>query len=79
VPWPSPQETLPGPDRVLSPLTGWPRAHWEALADHLLEAAVRYATPDFAQFRLPGRPSRSGLVSDGIEGFARTFLPARLR
>jgi len=70
---------LPDPDRVLSPMTGWTRAHWESLADHLLESAARYATPDFAQFRLPGRLSRSGLVSDGIEGFARTFLLAAFR
>ena len=70
---------LPAPDRVLSPLTGWTRGHWETLADHLLAAAAQYATPDFAQFRLPGRPSRSGLVSDGIEGFARTFLLAAFR
>ncbi|MBO0804422.1 MAG: DUF2264 domain-containing protein [Nocardiopsaceae bacterium] len=70
---------LPPPDRVASPLTGWTRAHWEALADHLLEAAVRYATPDFSQFRLPGRNSVSGVVSDGIEGFARTFLLAAFR
>jgi hypothetical protein len=64
---------------VLSPLTGWTREHWETLADHLLESAARYATGDFAQFRLPGRPSRSGVVSDGIEGFARTFLLAAFR
>jgi hypothetical protein len=69
----------PAPDRVLSPLTGWTREHWETLADHLLEAAARYATPDFAQFRLPGRQSHSGVVSDGIEGFARTFLLAAFR
>jgi hypothetical protein len=74
-----PYVELPGPDRLLSPLTGWSRAHWEKLADHLLEAAARYATPDSAQIRLPGRPSRSGLVSDGIEGFARTFLLAAFR
>ena len=70
---------LPAPDRVRSPLTGWTRAHWEALADHLLQSAARYATPDFAQFRLPGRASGSGVVSDGIEGFARTFLLAAFR
>ena len=70
---------VPAPDRVLSPLTGWTRTHWETLADHLLDAASRYATPDFAQIRLPGRLSRSGLVSDGIEGFARTFLLAAFR
>jgi hypothetical protein len=74
-----PYLALPAPDRVLSPLTGWTREHWETLADHLLEAAARYATGDFAQFRLPGRPSRSGVVSDGIEGFARTFLLAAFR
>jgi hypothetical protein len=72
-------EWLPPPDRVRSPLTGWTRAHWEALADHLLESAARYATPDFAQFRLPGRASASGVVSDGLEGFARTFLLAAFR
>ena len=26
---------LPDTDRVLSRQTGWVRAHWEALADHL--------------------------------------------
>jgi hypothetical protein len=78
-PHPPPFLTLPGPDRLLSPLTGWSRAHWETLADGLLEAAARHATADFAQFRLPGRPSRSGLVSDGVEGFARTFLLAAFR
>jgi hypothetical protein len=28
---------LPDTDRVLSRQTGWSRAHWEALADHLLD------------------------------------------
>ncbi|HEY2507036.1 MAG TPA: DUF2264 domain-containing protein, partial [Streptosporangiaceae bacterium] len=74
-----PYVRLPAPDRVLSPFTGWTRAHWEMLADQLLEAAARHATPDSAQFRLPGRLSRSGLVSDGIEGFARSFLLAAFR
>ncbi|HEX6454836.1 MAG TPA: DUF2264 domain-containing protein [Trebonia sp.] len=76
---PAPFLELPPPDRIRSPLTGWTRAHWEALADHLLRSAARYATPDFAQFRLPGRGSASGVVSDGIEGFARTFLLAAFR
>ncbi|HEY1699091.1 MAG TPA: DUF2264 domain-containing protein [Trebonia sp.] len=74
-----PHVQLPPPDRDRSPLTGWSRAHWETLADQLLESAARYATPDFAQFRLPGRNSGSGVVSDGIEGFARTFLLAAFR
>ncbi|MEV4571551.1 DUF2264 domain-containing protein [Nonomuraea sp. NPDC049419] len=70
---------LPPPDERLSPHTGWTRGHWEAMADHLLDSAVPYATESFAQFRLPGRPSRAGTVSDGLEGFARTFLLAAFR
>ncbi|WP_241564359.1 DUF2264 domain-containing protein [Nonomuraea polychroma] len=70
---------LPTPDDRLSRYTGWTRAHWEAMADHLLASVAPYATDDFAQFRLPGRTSRSGQVSDGLEGFARTFLLAAFR
>ncbi|MET8992129.1 DUF2264 domain-containing protein [Nonomuraea wenchangensis] len=70
---------LPPPDHGLSPRTGWTRAHWEAMADRLLDAVVPYATDGFAQYRLPGGPSRSGTVSDGLEGFARTFLLAAFR
>ncbi|MFF3442302.1 DUF2264 domain-containing protein [Streptosporangium sp. NPDC002721] len=70
---------LPTPDDELSGHTGWTRAHWEAAADHLLASVLPYATKDFAQFRLPGRASRSGPVSDGLEGFARTFLLAAFR
>ncbi len=72
----------PGPppaDPVLSPCTGWTRAHWEALADRLLDALVPYATPHFAQYRLPGRASSSGPLCDGLEGFARSFLLASFR
>ncbi|WP_409234459.1 DUF2264 domain-containing protein [Streptomyces sp. PA5.6] len=76
---PAPHLTLPPTDRVLSPLTGWTRAHWEALADRQLDALVPYATPGFAQYRLPGRNSWSGVVSDGLEGFARSFLLAAFR
>jgi len=70
---------LPPEDRTLSPHTGYTRAHWEAVADHLLTAALRYATPGHALVDLPGPPSRSGVRSDGLEGFARTFLLAALR
>ncbi|MFI5845636.1 DUF2264 domain-containing protein [Catenuloplanes sp. NPDC051500] len=70
---------LPAEDRNRSPYTGWTRAHWEAMADHLLEAVVPHATPGFAQVRLPGRTSWAGVTSDGLEGFARTFLLAGLR
>ncbi|MFK4070320.1 DUF2264 domain-containing protein [Streptomyces sp. NPDC029674] len=76
---PAPHLSLPPTDRVLSPLTGWTRAHWEALADRQLEALVPYATPGFAQYRLPGRTSWSGVVSDGLEGYARSFLLASFR
>ena len=70
---------LPPPDRILSSRTGWTRAHWEATADRMLDALVPYATPGFAQYRLPGRNSWSGVVSDGLEGFARSFLLAACR
>jgi hypothetical protein len=70
---------LPPEDRELSPSTGWTRAHWEAVADHLLDAVEPYATGDLAQYRLPGMPSRNGVASDGLEGFARTFLLAAFR
>ncbi|PRX66702.1 hypothetical protein B0I32_105142 [Nonomuraea fuscirosea] len=69
----------PPSDDHLSGHTGWTRAHWEAMADHLLDSVLPYATDGFAQFRLPGRASRSGPVSDGLEGFARTFLLAAFR
>ncbi|ANB10157.1 hypothetical protein SAM40697_6204 [Streptomyces ambofaciens] len=70
---------LPTDDRVLSPYTGYTRAHWEAVADGLLWAAWRWSTPGCALLDLPGRPSRSGARSDGLEGFARTFLAAAFR
>ncbi|MGW2341657.1 DUF2264 domain-containing protein [Streptomyces sp. NPDC001661] len=76
---PAPYLSLPPTDRVRSPRTGWTRAHWEALADQQLAALLPYATPGFAQYRLPGRGSWSGVTLDGLEGFARTFLLASFR
>ncbi|MFC7983959.1 DUF2264 domain-containing protein [Streptomyces sp. NPDC057336] len=70
---------LPTEDRAPSPYTGYTRAHWEAVADGLLWAAWRWSTPGSALLDLPGRPSRSGVRSDGLEGFARTFLAAAFR
>ncbi|MFD0372430.1 DUF2264 domain-containing protein [Streptomyces sp. NPDC127114] len=71
---------LPPEDRVLSPRTGWTRAHWEAVADGLLTSALRHAGPGHALIALPGpRPSVSGTRSDALEGFARTFLLAAFR
>ncbi|MFI2641878.1 DUF2264 domain-containing protein [Streptomyces sp. NPDC018610] len=71
---------FPPEDRSLSAYTGWGRAHWEAAADGLLTAALRHAGPHHALINLPGpRPSRSGPRSDGLEGYARTFLMAAFR
>ncbi|GGJ21522.1 DUF2264 domain-containing protein [Streptomyces brasiliensis] len=71
---------LPAPDRTLSPYTGCARAHWEAAADALLAAVEPYATGDRALYHLPGdHVSRSGRLSDGLEGYARTLLLAAFR
>ena len=65
---------LPPEDRALSPHTGWTRAHWAAVADHLLLSLRPYFTSTRSQVRLPGRTSSSGADSDGLEGFARSFM-----
>ncbi|MFE2432997.1 DUF2264 domain-containing protein [Streptomyces sp. NPDC059373] len=71
---------MPPEDRALSPRTGWTRAHWEAVADGLLTAVQPHATPGRALYHLPGgRHSSSGARSDGLEGYARTFLLAAFR
>lgn len=70
---------LPGDDRALSPYTGFTRAHFEAVADGLLDAAQRFASPRGGLIDLPGPPSVSGVRSDGLEGYARTFLAAAFR
>lgn len=70
---------LPAPDRTLSPLTGYTRDHWLALADAQLAAVRPFASPGGALISLPGRPSWSGARSDALEGFARTFLLAAFR
>jgi hypothetical protein len=60
-------------------MTTPPRARWERLADELLLATRPYATDHRAQIRLPGPASANGPWSDGLEGFARTFLLAAFR
>ncbi|MCA1220426.1 DUF2264 domain-containing protein [Streptomyces sp. 8L] len=55
------------------------RAHWERTADRLLLSVRPYATEHHALVNLPGVPSASGVWSDGLEGFARTFLLAGFR
>jgi len=69
----------PPEDRVRSPYTGLTREHWVAAADDLLLSAARYRSPDGARIDLPGRPSQQGVLLDGLEGFARTFLLAAFR
>jgi hypothetical protein len=74
-----PQNDQLAADTELSPYTGWTRAHWEATADRMLLAVRPYAGPGNALVNLPGPASRSSAWSDGLEGFARTFLLAAFR
>ncbi|MGW2899599.1 DUF2264 domain-containing protein [Streptomyces sp. NPDC001212] len=73
-----PGTTVPE-DRVRSPYTGWTREHWTALADRMLAALEPYRSPAGARVALPGPVSMYGTDSDGLEGFARTFLLAGFR
>jgi hypothetical protein len=70
---------LPATDYALSPYTGWTRTHWLTVADTLLRGVRPFASPGHALINLPGPASRSGRWSDGLEGFARTFLLAAFR
>ncbi|WP_427015927.1 DUF2264 domain-containing protein [Pseudarthrobacter sp. P1] len=70
---------FPAPNMQLSPTTGWTRGHWLHFADTQLLAVRPYASADRSLITLPGRPSSSGELSDGLEGFARTFLLAAFR
>ncbi|MFJ2018511.1 DUF2264 domain-containing protein [Streptomyces nodosus] len=73
-----PRPTVPE-DRIRSPYTGWTRDHWTALADRMLAALEPYRSPAGARIALPGPTSMYGTDSDGLEGFARTFLLAGFR
>ncbi|UNK71382.1 DUF2264 domain-containing protein [Microbacterium sp. H1-D42] len=70
---------LPGDDRTLSPYTGWTRAHWERVADAILDGAVRHASPAQSLIRYPGEPGGLGRDIDHLEGFTRTFMLAAFR
>ncbi|WP_406153954.1 DUF2264 domain-containing protein [Streptomyces sp. NBC_01023] len=75
-----PDPGWPVPSSLLSPCTGWTRADWEGAADELLLAVRPYASPRHGLINLPGhRPSWSGPRSDGLEGYARTWLLAAFR
>ncbi|MEY9909851.1 hypothetical protein ABIA35_006094 [Catenulispora sp. MAP12-49] len=55
------------------------RAEWEAEADRWLLTARKHAVGGGALICPPGPVSQSGPVSDGMEGFARSFLIAAAR
>ncbi|NED83987.1 DUF2264 domain-containing protein, partial [Streptomyces sp. SID11233] len=67
---PDPARTAPGAD----PAAWTGRDRWGRLADDMLRAVRPYASERHALIRLPGPASASGEWSDGLEGFARTFL-----
>lgn len=69
---------LPPPDHDSARYTGLTREHWEAVAEDLLLDLRPWASEDCALILPPGRPSSSGERSDGLEGFARSFLLAAL-
>jgi hypothetical protein len=76
----TPEEALiPAEDYDLSPDTGWTRQHWTTVADDLLAATARFRSPRGGRIDLPGAPAKAGVGSDGLEGFARTFLLAAFR
>lgn len=64
---------------VPEPAPRWSRDRWLTTADDLLRATEPYASPGRALLPLPGPVSASGAWSDGLEGFARTFLLAAFR
>lgn len=70
---------MPHSNWAVSPLTGFTREHWLAAADAQLSAVRPFATAEHALINLPGIASMSGEVSDGLEGFTRTFILAAFR
>jgi hypothetical protein len=62
-----------------SPRFDGSRRAWQELADSLLAATTTHASPAGSLLRIPGPSSASGPWSDGMEGFARTFLLAAFR
>ena len=73
-------EALKAPlDPARSPHTGLTRAHWVELADRTTRGIRPFATSGHALVHLPGPVSGSGRRSDGLEGFAHTFLTSTFR
>src|SRR5699024_1455181 len=75
---PAPRMSLPERDHSQAVRTGLTRAHWDAVAEDLLLALRPWASEDGALILPPGRSSHNGTRSDGLEGFARSFLLAAL-
>jgi hypothetical protein len=67
------------PNSAISPMTGWERADWLALADRMLAAGRRVASPRHALLAFAGEPGGYGADVDALEGFARTFMLAAFR
>jgi hypothetical protein len=67
------------PAKPSPPVRPAARDRWERLADQLLEAVTPHGSPSGSLIVLPGPASGSGRWSDGLEGFARTFLLAAFR
>ncbi len=65
---------LPPEDRASSPYTGYTRAHWEAAADGMLDAAWKWATPGGARLDLPGPPSHSAVEVRWAQDGTRTRI-----
>jgi len=64
---------------ALPRLAGGQRSDWLAVADALLAAGQRYATPGHGRIVFPGAEGGYGAAVDGLEGFARLFLLAGFR
>ncbi|SDO26402.1 hypothetical protein SAMN04487848_0083 [Microbacterium sp. ru370.1] len=64
---------------ALPRLAGGQRSDWLAVADALLDAARRHATPGHGRIVFPGAEGGYGAAVDGLEGFARVFLLAGFR
>jgi hypothetical protein len=61
------------------PREDWTRDEWVRLADRMLGAARRHASPGRARIVFAGPEGGYGRAIDGLEGFARTFLLAGFR
>ncbi|MFC1483609.1 DUF2264 domain-containing protein [Candidatus Neomarinimicrobiota bacterium] len=59
----------------ISPYTGWTLQDWHVAAQTILHNAFPFFSPGRAMIQFPGAcPSIYGPLSDGVEGFTRTFL-----